>query len=487
MASPGEGRIRRIRPDTYLFFYLLFTSVLFLTHATRLGMPCYWDELGQFMPAALDIHDFGALIPRTALPNAHPPGVLLYVAAVWALFGVSLEAARSAMLVLAGAGVLFAFLLAIRLSRTARGAPAFVAVGLLLASPWFYSQSMLVQLDMPAMVFTALALLLFLDDRIRACAAACVVLVLMKETGAIVPAVFAAWLVKERRWREALWFLAPCAALAVWFASLAHATGYLFGNPQFTQYNVFYSAHPLRMAGALARRVYTLSIGGFHWIGAAALLYALTRSRLFVSREWRIAGTVVAAHVVVFTVLGGATLERYLLPVLPVVYAAFAAAFAELPGRWRAAAPAAALLGAVAANFLVPIYPYPLENNLAFLDFVDLQATAARFLEQTYPHATIATVWPLTAALRRPQLGYVEHGMAVRPLPAVTRGTRVAPGEMVAVFSFDRESKWLPLMRRIFAGRNPPPFDLTGSLQLVAQWSRGGHWIEIYRPETSAR
>ena len=84
---------------------------------------------------------------------------------------------------------------------------------MLLLSPLFFAQSMLAQLDAPAMLFTALALLLFLQNHLRASAAVCVALVLVKETGAVVPAVFALWLARERRWRDAAWFLAavPCA------------------------------------------------------------------------------------------------------------------------------------------------------------------------------------------------------------------------------------------------------------------------------------
>ncbi len=47
-------RRRRIRPETYLFFLALFALIVFLSHAPLLRLPYYWDELGQFVPAALD-------------------------------------------------------------------------------------------------------------------------------------------------------------------------------------------------------------------------------------------------------------------------------------------------------------------------------------------------------------------------------------------------------------------------------------------------
>jgi 4-amino-4-deoxy-L-arabinose transferase-like glycosyltransferase len=102
-----------------------------------------------------------------------------------------------------------------------------------------FSQSEMILLDMPAMTFTALALLLFLDERYAACAAACTVLVLMKETSITTPMVFGAWLLfRERKIRQALYFFAPAVALGAWLILLHHKTGYWLGSAEFTHYNV---------------------------------------------------------------------------------------------------------------------------------------------------------------------------------------------------------------------------------------------------------
>ncbi len=110
------------------------------------------------------------------------------LALVWKVFGYSILSARLTMLVIASFGLLFCFLLAIRLARGSPGAPAFAAALFLVASPLFYTQSMMVLLDLPAMTLTLLALLLFLDERWIACAVACTVLVLVKETALTAPA-----------------------------------------------------------------------------------------------------------------------------------------------------------------------------------------------------------------------------------------------------------------------------------------------------------
>ena len=175
------------------------------------------------------------------------------------------------MLLLAALAVLIAFLLAIELCRNVRGAPAFVAVFLLCVSPLFFAQAMLAQLDMPAMLFTGLALLLFLQDKTLPAALACTALVLVKETGVLAPLVFGGWLLYERRAREAAWFLLPSAVLGAWVALLALHTGHLLGNSEFARYNLYYPLHPVRLAFALGRRLYYLFVQDFAWVGTIAI------------------------------------------------------------------------------------------------------------------------------------------------------------------------------------------------------------------------
>ena len=251
---------RRIRPGAYAVFFALFALVLFLSHLSLLRLPYFWDEAGQFVPAALDIFHGGHWIPRSVTPNIHPPGVMAYLALSWWIAGFHPAVTRCAMLLLSTCGVLAAFLLAIELSREAQGRPAFLAAGMLCASPLFFAQAMLAQLDAPAMLFTALALLFFLQDRLSLSVAACMALVVVKETGMVVPLVFLLWLAHERRWRDALRFVMPAALLAVWIAVLARTTGSWAGNPGFVQYNLNEPAQPVRILVTLLRRLYYLGV-----------------------------------------------------------------------------------------------------------------------------------------------------------------------------------------------------------------------------------
>ena len=99
--APGPARTTRARSGAYLFFFLSFAVIVVLTHAAHLGLPYFWDELGRFVPAALDIYRDGAWVPHSTVPNAHPPGVMAYLASVWHVAGYSIPVTRSAMLALA--------------------------------------------------------------------------------------------------------------------------------------------------------------------------------------------------------------------------------------------------------------------------------------------------------------------------------------------------------------------------------------------------
>ena len=278
--------MRAIRFSTFLL-PAAFALLVFLAHLPYFGLPYFWDELGQFVPAALDILHDGAWIPHSTVPNAHPPGVMAYLALVWRIAGYSITATRLSMLALAAATVICTFFLGGELSRDRM--PAILAAVFLLPDPLFYTQSMLAQLDMPAMLFTVLGLLLFLADRHAAAAAACTALVLSKETGALLPLIFLVVLYRDpARSKYAAYYLAPFAALAIWFFALWHTTGYLFGDPGFTHYNTTYSLNPVRASVALLRRFYYLFIDDFRWVGSLAIVFAWKRARLYSTRAWKI-------------------------------------------------------------------------------------------------------------------------------------------------------------------------------------------------------
>jgi len=319
--------------------------------------------------------------------------------------------------------------------------------------------------------------------------------VLVKETGIVVPLVFALWLAKERRWRDASFFLAPLAALGLWVLTLERRTGHWAGNPDFAQYNLFYPLAPLRLLATLLRRGYYLLFADLHWIGALAILYAWRRSRLFHTRSWRIAWLVAGAHVAMFTLLGGAALERYLLPILPILYAGMAAGLSFYSKRALLISAVALLAGLAAGNFINPPYPFPYENNLAFVDFVVLHRNAGDYLQRRHPSASVHTMWPMTAELSNPDLGFVRRSLTLHTVTDLTAADLGlmdwSQVQVLVVFSRTWNARYsllrykplIELWERIYgAAPNLTREEARARIPLFreAQFERRGQWVDVY-------
>lgn len=387
----------------------LWAVPLVLLHVSLLSVRPFWDEAGQFIPTALDLLRHGWWVTRTAIPNVHPPGVEVYLVLWYKVFGYSIPITRVAMLVYASFGLLLTFLLGIELLKGTTGYFALLPPALLLVSPLFFIQSMMAQLDMPAMVWTLLVLLLFLREQYVPAACASIALVLTKETGLATPFVLFVLLVWRRNWKHAVLFVPSALAVACWLLVLHRATGYWLGDPGFAHYNVGYSLHPIRIVISLLRRFYYLFVAEFRFIGTAALLLTMRSLQRLFRREWRDVFWVSAANLILVSVLGGAELERYLLPIIPLLYIAFALAFSQMNRRSATVLAACLGLGSFVNIFWNPPYPFPYEDNYALVDFVQLERSAAEYAERYLPGSTIATAWPYTAGLRDPAFGFVSR------------------------------------------------------------------------------
>lgn len=388
-------------------FFFFFAIPLFVLHAHLISLPFFWDEHGQFIPTSLDILRSGSWVAKSTVPNIHPPGVEAVLALLYKMFGFSIPLTRVTMLTWASFGLLFTFLLSIELCAGTKGAPAFLPPLLLLVSPLFYMQSFMAQLDMPCMVLTLLALLLFLKKFYGWSAAVCVALALVKETGIVVPFVFFCWLLWRKQFLKAALFVPAALALGCWLLVLHHATGYWTGDPGFAHYNIEYALNPVRMALSILRRIYYLFFAEMRIVGTAIVVLAVRKSRTFRTEAWAVTLAVSGLSFALVSVLGGAELERYLLPVLPVFYIAVTVALTTFSKRVAVPAIAALVVGLVASLFWNPPYPFPYENNYAMVDFVRLQQAAGEYADERLQGKTIASAWPFTAALRNPDFGFV--------------------------------------------------------------------------------
>jgi 4-amino-4-deoxy-L-arabinose transferase-like glycosyltransferase len=439
--NPRHPQRRESRPPAAWAGLVAIFAALYASHFWLLGLPYYWDEAGYYIPAAWDFWRTGSPIPISTLTNAHPPGPSVALALAWRLAGFSPVVTRTTVLLVAALALTAVWRLALRLTGVRR--VAFWTVLLTALYPIWFAQSALAHADIFAACGALWGMYFALPAHGRRpwAAALCFSLAaLSKETAIVLPLTLALAAAAESRralphprrrlLAEAAWLAGCLLPLAGWYAYHKAQTGFLFGNPEFLRYNAQANFLPGRFLAALFHRCLHLTahMNLFVLTGmalAAALLLKPRperdggeRARLATPVKWRIAA-LMAANLLFFSVLGGALLTRYLLPMYPLaILLSVMALYRRAPG-WQAMTAVAA--GAFAAALILnPPYRFAPEDNLAWTRVVRLHQAGARALEERMPRATVLTAWPASDELSRPELGYVERPFRVEVLPDFT-------------------------------------------------------------------
>jgi hypothetical protein len=509
-------------PVQFLLFALFFATLMLL-HAPLLRLPYFWDEAGYYIPAARDLYLTGTLIPQSTPSNAHPPLVLAWLALAWRVAGYSTLVTRTAMLAVAAFSLLGLF----RLARAAANLPvAWATVALVAIYPVFFTQSSLAQVDLPAGGFTFWALLAYLEDRPWKQVLWFSLAALAKETAILAPVALFTWhmlaRVAGRDWRglflpadrrtRTFHFLFSIIPLASWFGYHYAKTGFLFGNPEFFRYNVAATLDTLRFPFALAMRIwqvvgyfglYLLTLAGLlAMLGPPRVENGLVRPRIAIWIQATFAA-VLLAYLLFMSVVGGAVLARYLLPVIPLVILAWVSTL------WRRARYWSLIVGAVAIAFIAglftnPPYGFSLEDNLAYRDYVVLHAEASRFLAMSNPTARVLTAWPASDELTRPWLGYVARPIPVLRIEDFTASqidlAFAARGRFSEALVFSTKCQpahpllenwaaWQRLKERFFGyHRDMLPEEIAARLggTIVFQKKASGQWVAVIAFDQSA-
>ena len=435
----------------WMIFPLIFAGI-YVAHAPLLRLPYYWDEAGYYIPAAFDFFRTGSLIPVTTLSNAHPPLPSIYLALCWKLAGFSPLVTRTAMCFIATLALLAVYRLAMVL--TGRPGAAFATVLLTALYPVWFAQSTLAHADLFAAAATLWGLAFAFDNhyptqtsrgRARSWAAvACFsVAALSKETAIVTPLALALWegwqawqirlqdrgQVDPASGREHVLtgsrYLLVVFPLALWYAWHYHKTGYIFGNPEFLRYNATATLTPLRILIAFAHRVVHIALHMNMFVPVLCTLAAMMlpgldendgtpRPRIALLDQERLYFAIVG-NLIFFSVMGGALLTRYLLPLYPLVLLICVNTLRRRVRYWPALI-ALSGIAFVAGLFVNPPYRFAPEDNLAYADAIVLHQQAIRYTLARYPRSMILTAWPATDELTKPELGYVRTPATVAPI-----------------------------------------------------------------------
>jgi hypothetical protein len=419
------------RPLPLRFIFPLLFVGIYLAHLTLLRLPYYWDEAGYYIPAAYDFFRTGDVIPSTTLANPHPPLPALYLA-LWWKSGFTPTVTRTAMCLITAIALLAVYRLAILLN----GRPWVAATTTVLTAiyPIWFAQSTLAHADMFAAAATLWGLVFVFDDRspARWAAAACfAVAACCKETAIITPLAIALWEIglawrhrpqQRANLRAGMVLLTPIVPLLGWFAYYRHRTGYLLGNPEFLHYNATSTLSPLRILLALAHRILQLTAHMNMFVPVLCMLGAMllmplrepdgTERPRISPPDQAILYVVIAANVLFYSVIGGALLTRYLLPLYPLILLLCVSTFyRRVPYWWGLSllTAAAFLIGL----FVNPPYKFAPEDNLNYADVIRLHQQAIRQIVTHFPGSTILTAWPASDELTKPELGYVKKPLSV--------------------------------------------------------------------------
>jgi hypothetical protein len=524
-------------PQEFLLFALFFAGLVLL-HAPLLRLPYFWDEAGYYIPAARDLFLTGTLIPQSTPSNAHPPLVMAWLALAWRVFGYSTLVTRTAMLGMSAFSLLGLF----RLSRTAANLPvAWATTALVALYPVYFTQSSLAQVDLPAAGFTFWALAAYIEDRPWKQLLWFSLAALAKETAILAPLALFCWELlgyfirrrkeswkegwKETRWRGILppqdrrtrWFslLLPVVPLAGWYAYHFAKTGFLLGNPEFFRYNVAATLNPLRVPLAMGMRLWQLfGYFGLYLLTLAGAMAMLRPARMLNEKEdarargripfWIQAAflSMLLAYLAFMSVVGGAVLARYMLPVLPLVILALVSTLWRRVRYWKLIAGTVAI-AFVAGLFSNPPYGFSLEDNLAYRDYIVLHVEASRFLALRYPRERVLTAWPASDELTRPWLGYANRPMPVVRIEdfsvsqidlaarardhfdvALVFSTKYEPPH--ALFGIDNWDAWQRIKEKFFGyHRDLRPEDIAQRLGGTIAYSKelNGLWIAVIAVE----
>ncbi|HZQ17642.1 MAG TPA: glycosyltransferase family 39 protein [Terriglobales bacterium] len=517
--------------------FLLFAVVLVALHASLLRLPYYWDEAGYYIPAARDLFA-GSLIPHSTPSNAHPPLVMAWLALCWKIFGQSIVVTRCAMLLMAALSLLGFF----RLARTVANTPVAIASTLLVAIyPVFFAQSSLAQIDLASAGFIFWGLESYFERRSVGSAVWFTLAALTKETAILVPlallccevvsslsktkapaakatSINAIFGTAKRRALPGLahvWpLILPIIPLAAWYGFHYARTGRVFGNPDFFRYNVQGTLHPLRIVLALFLRIWQ-AVG---YLDLYVLTLACAAAMMFLpikdwpSKDWQSKQkieersrinfavqysflAIIIMYVVALSVIGGAVLARYMLPVVPlIILISVSTIWRRLPA-WKAVLGVVAL-AFISSLFINPPYGFAPEDNLAYRDYIRLHQRAETFLRQRYPNARVLTAWPASDELTRPYLGYVQKPVQVVRIENFSIEEMLSAAEarsrfdVALVFStkyqphsvFDRWRLWQQWKLRYFdfhldIGPEAAASVLGGNVVYAER--RGGQWVGV--------
>ncbi|MFC1663752.1 ArnT family glycosyltransferase [Patescibacteria group bacterium] len=444
MFSP-KAKIKKILETKIFWILFLGLIVLVFWFPTR-DTPYWWDSAGYVVHAAryyVNTNFSSIFLPSDSVITAfaHPPLFVFSLALVWKIFGESLLISHLFYLIFILLAVIFTYLLGKKVANfkneITNNLIGFSAAILLFFSPVFLAQTGIVYPEIPIAAFSVMAIYFFLDKRVKWYLLSASLLLFTKESSiVIILAILASILIqfstnflKNRKGdfkllaKNLFLYGSPIFLLIIWFIWHKIATGWMFVMPYYQEqvtkqaFSFWKTFHVLKFFfWEQGRFIITIFIISFF---SVAIFKIKLRKKILKQKKLIPISLVILAVLFLFCIVD--FLHRYIIFGLPFLYIIFLCLFGLAFQRRRTLAVVLALLILLPAFFsqwdnhreINNWHFPPLEENLEYLDVIDIGKEMVSFVEKSYPEAVVYTAFPSDYMLSESFQHYVSKSIEV--------------------------------------------------------------------------
>lgn len=475
--------------------WALASALLLVLEAPTLNDPYWWDGIGCYFAEAWQLANNLQHYLTHRPEYVRAPLLCTVLALALRFLGNAHWVQHGIVVVVSALALPVSYALVRQLGGGARA--AIIAAALCLATPLYFAQAGLIQMDVPSASLAGLAWLCALRGRVGGFIVFASMAILIKESNyyLCLPAAVLWWarLVQEqgrRPWAlSTLVRLVPAATpglvLALWLVVHRHITGHFMSSD-----HTVALGRPDAFAGAFLHNF----LEGGRWllaIPAFALLALIWKRRpgpdsdAQPARYDRLGVLATGLVWIALPCCFPGSLARYMAPSLPALCALAALGLEQLP-RTRQLGAATLLLFALILQWRGDSWhinvPYHLDANLSYREMNEVHKQAAAALQAAGAN-TVLTEFPFSDILASPpEGGYVTRPMSTtRPSPSTPREVVCANEYFIEIDLTDprivenvRSHAHLELWRSF----SPPG---AGRGRLTPPWARRELFVRVYR------
>lgn len=484
----------------FIFLLIVITVIFWLP---TIDTPFWWDSAGFVVHAAryyLENNFNSFILPSDATISAiaHPPLFAFLLALTWKIFGDSLLVSHLFYLPFIILAVIFTYLLGKKIAnsknKTANHLVGFSAALLLFFTPLFLAQVGIVYPEIPTAAFGVMTVYFFLKRRFWWYIISGGLMLFMKEGSVvIILAILVTVLIRlifgifkrekinfKRILKELLVLSSPILILVVWFIWHKTATGWMFIIPSARE------DFAEKVSVISFPRIFMVLRYFFLTQGRTIISYSILALLFFIFLKFLTKRTkeifiqkdiIILFLVIIFVPLLFGILEflpRYIIFGLPFLFIIFSYLIAFVFQK------KAILVSIFSFLILLGIFSFywdthqkinywrfpPIEENLEYLDIIDVGRDMAGFIETNYPDATVYTAFPSSYMLSEPFQHYVSKPINVQICTDYQEGDEV---DLVVFHLLSPPEMACSLIIKEL------------NLSLLASFEKNGKWMKIYK------